>query len=942
MASGLDGTISLATIGYGTIGQGSVADPTDGQVFTAAEIAVATAGPYRSFPAAIIEWSPTTLPHQTPVWENITDLCLQGSVIRGRASEFDSIQAGKFNGLFENHTRVFDPTVNPGCRPRRLLRARVGSGNGGLRTTGSLSGAWTPPSPAMNITGDIAMIARVALDDWTPAADSILCAKIFFAGNQASYGFGVTTTGALTFAWSTDGGTGGLVSRTSTAPVAAAAGETRWVRVTLDADNGAGGHDVRFWVSTTETNRWQDVTWTQLGSTVTNPGAAVIHAGTSVVAIGALPENLSNTVGWTYAAAILNSAGVAVVDIDFTDPAQFAPNANTGIDAVGNPWHVSHGPNQPDGVIGNLWGMFVGYIDDLPQAYDHHGAHPTVQLTATDGFWLAQDLDMQGAYDEIVRADNPAGWWRLDDDVPDDTLCADSSGNALDGQYRGNPTKADDPLIANRGGAVTFDADNNDKVWIDPLANIVTAPFTVEAWVKSGTVTGPNKTAEIVCQSYDSGALGSGLPGQGTLVLGIGSDPSNPANAHAILDTDTLQGGGQSFGPGFGWGLGFELAQQAGTNYPLFSFTDDTGVSTVAVGTQSIAAQTAVDDNTHHLVGTVGFDRRARLYVDGVLVAVAPTATPTAVIAGGGSTGRIRFASPPTLPDDTTYRRWNGTLDDVAIYPSALTATQVLDHYQAGVDGWAGDLPGARIDRMLDLVGIPAGDRDLDTGASVLQGDVGSQTALAHMQDVAKTEQGRLFVGADGRWRLIGRHAELTDPRALEVQATFTSDASDYDALDFDYGARTLINDVRVTPRNGAEQRQSDQDSIDEYGTQTRTFSGTLQSAADARGLCQWVLMHYADPLVRTGRMVVIPQRDEATLVPALFPLEIGDRVLVDLTLTGDDISTESLIEGITHRFGRGQLWTTELRLSPANTLTGFLILNDPAGGLLDTARLAY
>ena len=80
------------------------------------------------------------------------------------------------------------------------------SGEDYLRVTGTSGDyASTPDAAALDITGDIDLRVKVALDDWTPAAESTLIAKYTATGNQRSYALAVTATGALIFRWSEDG-----------------------------------------------------------------------------------------------------------------------------------------------------------------------------------------------------------------------------------------------------------------------------------------------------------------------------------------------------------------------------------------------------------------------------------------------------------------------------------------------------------------------------------------------------------------------------------------------------------------------------------------------------------------------------------------------------------------------------------------------------------------
>jgi len=164
-----------------------------------------------------------------------------------------------------------------------------------------------PDAAALDITGDLDLRARVALDDWTPAGVHYLIGK--WTGGQQSYIFSVETSGALRLLWTTDGST--TIFRTSTAGTGLTDGAVKWVRATLDVDNGASGHDVKFWTSD------DGSTWTQLGTTITTAGTTSVFSGTAALAIGSQLTGTSAVAGKVYRAQVYNGiGGTLVLDVD--------------------------------------------------------------------------------------------------------------------------------------------------------------------------------------------------------------------------------------------------------------------------------------------------------------------------------------------------------------------------------------------------------------------------------------------------------------------------------------------------------------------------------------------------------------------------------------------------------------------------------------------------
>jgi hypothetical protein len=139
--------------------------------------------------------------------------------------------------------------------------------------------ASTPDAASLDITGDLDLRVRVALDDWTPAAESTLIAKYTATSNQRSYALAVTTGGNLIFRWSEDGTV--ELTETSSAATGFTDGTTHWVRATIDVDNGSSDADVVFYTSE------DGATWTQLGATQSNGSTTSIFASTAVLEVGA-------------------------------------------------------------------------------------------------------------------------------------------------------------------------------------------------------------------------------------------------------------------------------------------------------------------------------------------------------------------------------------------------------------------------------------------------------------------------------------------------------------------------------------------------------------------------------------------------------------------------------------------------------------------------------
>ena len=163
--------------------------------------------------------------------------------------------------------------------------------------------ASAPDSAALDITGDIDLRVKVALDDWTPSAQMALVSKDNVSASQRSYNLGINTSGQMALVWTTNGST--VIQKFSDV-LGLADGATKWVRATIDVDNGASGNDVRFFTSD------DGLTWTQVGTTQTTAGVTSIYSGTASLEVGSQAVGAAQARGKFFRAQVLNGIGGTV------------------------------------------------------------------------------------------------------------------------------------------------------------------------------------------------------------------------------------------------------------------------------------------------------------------------------------------------------------------------------------------------------------------------------------------------------------------------------------------------------------------------------------------------------------------------------------------------------------------------------------------------------
>lgn len=537
--------------------------------------------------------------------------------------------------------------------------------------------------------------------------------------------------------------------------------------------------------------------------------------------------------------------------------------------------------------------VFDGYVDAVPQSYSGP-ADATVDLTATDGFKLLARFDMDAIYGSVIEADSPHGWWRLADDLPRATTVADASGNGYHGTWKGTPSSKQS-LVTDGPGAVSMDGSGDnvegsaDGAVISAVGvTVAAAPVSVECWVATGKY-GTNWSF-IAGQTHTVGS---------TFVFDFGLAMNNAT------------------------GVAQFLAQVGGIN--------------VTVNGSTVLRDTGV----HHLVGTVDSSRVCRLYVDGALQGSGTAGSTTTIDGSGG----FRIGKPPVGADPgagSSYKAWKGDVAEVAVYTRALSGAEVLEHYTAGAAPWANETTGARVDRVLDIVGWPGGDRDTEAGASTLGAaqNIEGKSALDHLLAVEQTEQGRFFMTGAGDAAFYSRNHEV----AVTTEASFTD--GEVDAIEFDYSDDNLVNDCTVTRESGLPQRAQDATSIAAYWRMSETLSGLLYSTDnEALAMAEWRVANLATPTLRPSQITFKPLINLPDLFPRVLARELGDRVSVTKTLDGDDVVVDAVIEGITHDFRGGMHWSTSWNLSPlqygqfgpgGGSGATYVKLNDSTLGRLD------
>lgn len=506
---------------------------------------------------------------------------------------------------------------------------------------------------------------------------------------------------------------------------------------------------------------------------------------------------------------------------------------------------------------GITYPIIVGYVDRIRQVYTSPNTCQAV-FEATDAFKpLSRAPLATSAYAQEVKADSPTHWWRLGEPASTTTVY-DSVGTAH-GAVTGSPAFGETGLV-DREADTAVRITNRDNRFLIPARSMPTGTaMTLELWVRRDTV----KAFHVF-------------------------DHVNIAGVPVYLSV-----------------------QMTGLGSALYVDVGSAGVSVAnATGGTNLAALTR-----YHIAVVLQVGQPVAFYVDGVLDS---TVAVTGTIAALPSAADWFVAENSALAG--TGEQPDCTIDEITIYDTALSAARVAAHNTAGRTPWTGDLPGARATRVLDAAGWPTVARNLDTGTTTLQGaTLAGMSALEHLQKVAESDLGLLYITRDGVVRLEAR-ANLINQTSV---ATITDTQGSVPAITGDepYITDDLVrNVVTVSRSDGVAQTARDASSITLNGPVGYTRDGLYNDSDDlSLHIAEYVVAEFKDAKQRVDQVTVAPRGNAATLFPIALGLELSDWVTVKQKPqdVGAETSRVTVVEGIAHTFGP-KSWETTFNLSPA------------------------
>jgi hypothetical protein len=256
------------------------------------------------------------------------------------------------------------------------------------------------------------------------------------------------------------------------------------------------------------------------------------------------------------------------------------------------------------------------------------------------------------------------------------------------------------------------------------------------------------------------------------------------------------------------------------------------------------------------------------------------------------------------------------------------------------VDGfkWLGlheqdlDLPrqksGARINDLLDLVGWPAGQRNIQPGQVTLEPveKVGGRI-LRQLWDTADSEDGQFYIGPDGTAIFQDRHHRLDLDGTMTP--TVTVDGFEYRETEPPVDDEHLFTSGRVELRDGSSFQYVEPSAEAKFGERVWKQYDPDLTAVEADTLAAWAVVRWSQPHARIDHLAL----DAAVALPKLAPRNLGD--LVGVSWPGSTVN--AVLEQVRHRI-RGVRWETTWSLSPWHGEGPWLIW-DTAGSHWDDAK---
>lgn len=250
------------------------------------------------------------------------------------------------------------------------------------------------------------------------------------------------------------------------------------------------------------------------------------------------------------------------------------------------------------------------------------------------------------------------------------------------------------------------------------------------------------------------------------------------------------------------------------------------------------------------------------------------------------------------------------------------------------------DLPGTRINQILNMISWPSNMRSIDNGDRVLQNDPGGvRSALGAIQTVEETELGAFYMDTNGNATFKSRGA--ISQQATQTAVNYRDDGIGYkyQEIDVAFDDTELSNEVSVTNHGGTAQTASDATSISNYFRRTYTLTELLSKTnADALAIATSILSYRKTPRIRIESIGLELTAETPGPVAPTLGLDFGDPIYVVRTQTPTSVLDLRLtVQGVEHTITPDRWFTKLITREPLSTA---FILGSTQYGILGTNTL--
>lgn len=803
-------------------------------------------------------------------WVDLSDRLLSATWTQGRDDELDPHPAGNATLVLKNDDRVLDPDYTAGTYFGQLLPRvpfRLRSTWSSLRLPGTSGANVTTPDHASLAFTDLDVRLQLAMDDWTPGGFGQSVAGQWGSAGNESWQLSLSTGGNLVLTFTTDGTTD--LARSSTAAVGFTDGSDHWIRVTLDANNGAAGHDVRFYTSP------DGVTWTQLGTTVTTAGTVTPFNSTAVLTVGSPVAGLEPVADVRYFEMRTGIDGVVVASADFLE---LEPGTTSFRDSSGKLWTVNGtAAVQIDSDL--VTDEFYGFVEEGWEQQLEPPEKCNVQLQLTDRLGVIGGYTLPDVFEHAVNLLRPVAFWVLDQ--PDSAEhIPDLSGNGYDGEVVGNVQFDQTPVQSGHRPSALFTA--------------------VQA------TTTPNVNKNFINVTDGSPILD--LPGSSSGMATFRANTAATLNLHELF----IQGDGNTSS-----NKSFQLA--VGLSGQLTFTWVETGGGILYDWTSPV-----VDGDGH-----IAFFQGNGIAVD---TAVLSTSTGSVVPLGvtngvgiGSHTGILDVDNWDGLIGSVALFSLLLQEQEREIM---LTGYGKLDGETSDEHvRWALERLGVTDDQLnLDVGSVLMGPAD-SSGQDILDW-IRGVTETEQGQFYADHRDGGKFRYVGRYSRFTEDRSSLVQHKFSDSKTDTSPDLVRVERGDFDLvpnGVNSIVNQANVSWRSGTEVT-SDTSSISRYGPRPRDVQTQSTTPQQARSAGEWLVARYAQPRTRIDGVGIFPGGDRSGY-RAAYHLQIGDRVQVTYhpQEVGTEVTQDLFVEGVEQRVENGVNWYAHYALSPADTFTPWI-----------------